>query len=189
MKTYLDPKVELIDGTYYDLAFYTWLKSREHVIRLEDGTKIKDKILDGIDDLYFDKLDKPNHNKNCIILLTSDDKYYLLCDTPRGVNQIDKFYVDDELVEYSSYRDRIMKMNLQYSNFDQYVFEIQGSALFRDILFNMNTVAQWAKSERFRVSTLSKDERLKEENYSIRSEEHTSELQSLTNLVCRLLLE
>lgn len=170
MKTYLDPKVELIDGTYYDLAFYTWLKSREHVIRLEDGTKIKDIILDGIDDLYFDQLDKHNHNKNCIILLTSDDKYYLLCDTPRGVNQIDKFYVDDELVEYSSYRDRIMKMNLQYSNFDQYVFEIQGSALFRDILFNMNTVAQWAKSERFRVSTLSKDERLKEENYPISSE-------------------
>src|SRR5258706_11797063 len=27
------------------------------------------------------------------------------------------------------------------------------------------------------------------ENYSHRSEEHTSELQSLTNLVCRLLLE
>src|SRR5258706_8735466 len=33
------------------------------------------------------------------------------------------------------------------------------------------------------------DVRLKREQLDVRSEEHTSELQSLTNLVCRLLLE
>jgi hypothetical protein len=63
-----------------------------------------------------------------------------------------------------------MKMNLQYSNFDQYVFEIQGSALFRDILYNINWNSQWATSLRFKVSTLDLETRLREEEYPISSE-------------------
>lgn len=173
MRTYLDPRVKLIDGTNYDLAFYTWLKSRKHVIKLEDGTKIKDIVLDGVDDLYFDHLDSRVGimSKLCIVFIVSDMDYYLLSDNP-GLKRrwINKFYVDNELVEYSSYREKIMKMNLQYNNFPQYTFEITGSALFRDLLFNMNTVAQWARSERFRVSTLNKEDRLLEENYPISSE-------------------
>ena len=56
MKKYIDPEVRLIDGTKYDLGFYTWLKSRRKVIKLEDGTQIDDVHIDGVttDDLYFD---------------------------------------------------------------------------------------------------------------------------------------
>src|SRR5437016_8120299 len=43
--------------------------------------------------------------------------------------------------------------------------------------------------ERFKLKQRQPDGSMTEREMSIRSEEHTSELQSLTNLVCRLLLE
>lgn len=173
MRTYLDPRVKLIDGTNYDLAFYTWLKSRKHVIKLEDGTKIKDIVLDGVDDLYFDHLDSRVGimSKLCIVFIVSDMDYYLLSDNP-GLKRrwINKFYVDNELVEYSSYREKIMKMNLQYNNFPQYTFEITGSALFRDFLYNINWSEAWACSNRFLFSVYNDVEVLDESMYPISSE-------------------
>lgn len=173
MKTYLDPNVKLIDGTNYDLAFYTWLKSRKHVIKLEDGTKVKDIVLDGLDDLYFDCLDsRVGMSRLCIVFVVSDTEYYLLSSNPgKRYRWINKFYVDNELVEYSSYRDRIVnKLNLQFNNFPQYAFEITGSALFRDFLYNINWSDCWSCSNRFIFSTLSDTEVLDESNYPIGSE-------------------
>jgi hypothetical protein len=159
MRTYIEPKVERIDGTEADLSFYVWLKSRMHVIRLKDGTPIKDVAIGCDMNTEFVKE----------LVFVTDEGDYFLSNKSSG-KFINEFYVDKELVEYATYRRKIMAMNLQYSNFDQYVFEIQGSALFRDLLFNINTVAQWARSERFRVSTLDKEARLKEENYPISAE-------------------
>lgn len=188
MRTYVDPNVKLIDGTVSDLSFYTWLKSREHVIKFEDGTPIKGVYLDGVtsDGLYFDEdfyniIFKYDESDRGMRLLVTKEDYKISekasKDTrihpsmrPNPKHHIYQFYVDNELVEVGEYRKRIMKMNLQYSNFDQYVFEITGSALFRDILYNINWNAQWARSERFRVSTLDLDTRLKEDSYPISSE-------------------
>lgn len=174
MRTYLDPKVNLIDKTQYDLAFYVWLKSRKHVIKMTDGTPIKDVELDGADRscLYFD-------DDYCIMFKGQDDSMYLLVpkikydlsSEYRRRHYIYQFYVDNELVDYKEYRKRIIeRLNLQFNNFPQYVFEITGSALFRDLLYNVNWNAAWARSERFRVSTLNKEDRLLEENYPISSE-------------------
>lgn len=161
MRKYVNPEVRLIDGTVGDLSFYTWLKSRRHVIKLEDGTKISDVIIqsDEIKFVYGDL--------ECVEIIPKSEYDNMQSPEPYFICQ---FYVDKELVEVEEYRKRIMKMNLQYSNFDQYVFEIQGSALFRDILYNINWNAAWARSERFRVSTLDLDTRLKEEEYPISSE-------------------
>lgn len=161
MRKYVNPEVRLIDGTVGDLSFYTWLKSRRHVIKLEDGTKISDVIIqsDEIKFVYGDL--------ECVEIIPKSEYDNMQSPEPYFICQ---FYVDKELVEVEEYRKRIMKMNLQYSNFDQYVFEIQGSALFRDILYNINWNAAWARSERFRVSTLDLETRLKEEEYPISSE-------------------
>lgn len=148
MKKYIDPKVELIDGTSVDLSFYVWLKSREHVLKNGYNKPVKVNI----------------HNLHNYLYFTGEDGVIDVLQP--GL----RFYVDKELVEYSEYHSRINKMNLQYANFNQYVLEITGSALFRDLLFNVNTIGQWAKSERFRVSTLSSEDRLLEENYPISSE-------------------
>jgi len=80
------------------------------------------------------------------------------------------FYVGDELVDRDKYYERILSMNLQYMNFYQYVFEIQGSCLFRDLLFNVNKVSQWAQSNRFLFSILDKDQVYNSANYFVSSE-------------------
>lgn len=59
-----------------------------------------------------------------------------------------------ETVPASEYRDRIFGMNLQYMNIPTFVFEIQGSVLFRDILYNLNNTGDWATSHRFEFSAL-----------------------------------
>lgn len=161
MRKYINPEVRLIDGTTGDLSFYTWLKSRRHVIKLEDGTKISDVIIqsDEIKFVYGDL--------ECVEIIPKSEYDNMQSPEPYFICQ---FYVDKELVEVEEYRKRIMKMNLQYSNFDQYVFEIQGSALFRDILYNINWNSQWATSLRFKVSTLDLETRLREEEYPISSE-------------------
>ena len=164
MKTYIDSKVKLIDGTKYDLSFYVWLKSRMHVIKLEDGTSVKDIVLDGVDELYFDD---PKFN----IVFITDDRFYLLIDKDsESSHYISRFYVDNELVDYKSYKSRINKMNLQYNNFPQYTFEIQGSALFRDLLYNINWSECWAVSNRFAFSVYNDIEVLDESMYPISSE-------------------
>jgi hypothetical protein len=161
MRKYVNPEVRLIDGTTGDLSFYTWLKSRRHVIKLEDGTQISDVIIQG-DEIKFIYGDL-----ECVEIIPKSEYDNMQSPEPY---YICKFYLDKELVEVEEYRKRILKMNLQYSNFDQYVFEIQGSALFRDILYNINWNAAWARSERFRVSTLDLETRLREEMYPISSE-------------------
>src|SRR5437016_7914202 len=55
------------------------------------------------------------------------------------------------------------------------------TTLFRSRLSELRSVSASRRGEQRRVSTRCRD--------VARSEEHTSELQSLTNLVCRLLLE
>ena len=158
MRKYIDPEVKLIDGTSVkDLGYYVWLKSRVHVIRTKQGEPIKDI------DLKYDEEDPYFPLK--IKFKLQDNREV----TP-GSDGFNEFYVGTDLEEYYSYRSKIARMNLQYANFDQYVFEITGSALFRDLLYNINTIAQWARSERFRVSTLDLDLRKEEESFPISSE-------------------
>lgn len=80
------------------------------------------------------------------------------------------FIVGDETVTKEEYYHRIDAMNLQYNNSEYMVFEINGSCLFRDILFNINKIAQWAESNRFLFSILGEDARFESENYKISSE-------------------
>lgn len=82
----------------------------------------------------------------------------------------DTFYVGGELVNKNDYRDRIIAMDLQYNSFDYYIFEIDGSCLFRDILFNIETVKKWATSNRFKFNLLSGDNLRNYSNYPVSSE-------------------
>ena len=66
----------------------------------------------------------------------------------------DLVHAGAETVSASEYRDRIFRMNLQYMNIPTFVFEIQGSVLFRDILYNLNNTGDWATSHRFEFSAL-----------------------------------
>jgi nucleoside 2-deoxyribosyltransferase len=139
VRKYLDPQVNLVEGTSTDLSYYIWLKSRQWVVS-EDRKGTKKFMLNSeFSDTWYRTI--PN-----------------------------EFYVGDEKVTNSDYRARIDRMNLQYNNFDQYVFEIQGSCLFRDILYNINKVAQWAQSNRFLFSILDENERFNSLNYAISSE-------------------
>src|SRR2546430_13570991 len=64
-----------------------------------------------------------------------------------------------------------------------------------DVLFDDlgKTYPRWGRSERARGQcrreTRAREETHQEKRFASRSEEHTSELQSQSNLVCRLLLE
>lgn len=82
----------------------------------------------------------------------------------------DEFYVGDEKVNKYEYLNRVDKMNLQYNNLEYQVFEITGSCLFRDMLFNINKVAAWAQSNRFLFSILGEDSREDEDNYMVSKE-------------------
>lgn len=81
-----------------------------------------------------------------------------------------KFKVGDEEVELLDYMARIDAMNLQYNNSQNYVYEIDGSCLFRDFLFNINKIAQWAQSNRFLFSILDENARYDSRNYHISEE-------------------
>lgn len=78
--------------------------------------------------------------------------------------------VGSEVVKISEYKKRVAHMGLQYNNFGQYVFKIHGSCLFRDILFNINKIAQWAESNRFLFSILDENEVYNSVHYYISSE-------------------
>jgi len=79
--------------------------------------------------------------------------------------------VGNEIIkDENEYKDRIFRMNLQYLNFPQLAFEIQGSVLFRDILYNINSSAQWATSLRFLFSTYDLSSGPSEDAYPISSE-------------------
>ena len=75
--------------------------------------------------------------------------------------------VGTEVVPVSEYRDRILKMGLQYTNIPTFVFEIQGSVLFRDVLFTLNKTGDWATSHRFEFSLF---ENFESTNYPVSSE-------------------
>lgn len=152
MRKYIEPNVSLIDGTSIDLAFYVWLKSREHV--LKNGYKKSVKV----------NISNDPFNSDYIYLSGEDGVIDIL---QPGL----KFYVDKELVEYEEYRNRVINgLGLQFNNFPQYVFEIDGSALFRDFLYTVNWANSWAVSNRFLFSTLSDEDVVKEESYPISGE-------------------
>lgn len=56
--------------------------------------------------------------------------------------------IDGDEVEISEYLHEIQKMNMQYNNMPFIIFEIEGSILFRDLLYNINKTSQWAVSQR-----------------------------------------
>lgn len=65
------------------------------------------------------------------------------------VNQVDGgVQIGSEFIKEEDYYDQIMKMGMQYNNIPYFVFEINGSILFRDLLYNINKFAQWAVSLR-----------------------------------------
>lgn len=64
----------------------------------------------------------------------------------------DMIHVGTEDIPVNEYKDRIIKMGLQYTNIPTYVFEIQGSVLFRDLIFTLNKTGDWATSHRFEFS-------------------------------------
>lgn len=82
----------------------------------------------------------------------------------------EEFKVGGEVINKNVYYDRVDKLNLQYNNFDSLVYRIEGSCLFRDILFNLNKVGQWAVSNRFLFSIIPLSDVPNEENYPISAE-------------------
>lgn len=106
-------------------------------------------------------------------LLTSDEvnlayniwlgsREHVITRTKNDITIGKEIYTDED-----AYKDKILKMGLQYSNFPTYSFEIQGSVLFRDVLFSINKSAQWATSLRFLNSTF---ESFESTNYPVSSE-------------------
>jgi len=83
-------------------------------------------------------------------------------------NEDEELVVGTENLSTRSYRNRIDEMNLQYNNFPSFVFEIEGSCLFRDILYTLNKTSQWSLSLRFLNATIK--DRLDPELYPICSE-------------------
>src|SRR5438034_8659343 len=67
------------------------------------------------------------------------------------------------------------------------------TTLFRSIFLASNPQGRWTRSELDCVNVFKQNRELFMDNlhgqFSIRSEEHTSELQSHSDVVCRLLLE
>jgi nucleoside 2-deoxyribosyltransferase len=139
---YVDPEVHLLNQLNAPhVGFFLWMKSRQWVVT-ELGPGTTSNFMTLFDVPYDGWLD----------------------------NVPEKFYVGKELVEKSEYLNRIEKMNLQYNNMDYYVFEIQGSCLFRDFLFNVSKIAEWAQSNRFLFSILDDKERYNEDCYWVSSE-------------------
>lgn len=73
---------------------------------------------------------------------------------------------NDDTSEIDYYR-KIMKMNMQYNNVPYFIFEIDGSILFRDLLYNINSSSQWAVSLRLMHSVY---DRTDINNYVVSSE-------------------
>src|SRR5688572_32676254 len=69
-----------------------------------------------------------------------------------------------------------------------YTTLFRSSVLLRVLLSEENTLPEWRNITHAHASTLMRAEVMRTLD-RIRSEEHTSELQSQSNLVCRLLLE
>lgn len=88
---------------------------------------------------------------------TNPDAGYMLWKMSKdSVVKEDGAYVTigEETLSQEDYRDRVLKMNMQYNNFPYFIFEIEGSILFRDLLYNLNKIAQWAVSLRLTHSVL-----------------------------------
>ena len=81
-----------------------------------------------------------------------------------------EFLVGTELVGKFEYLNRVNKMNLQFNNMETQIYEITGSCLFRDILFNINKISAWAQSNRFLFSILGDDAVYNEDNYAVSAE-------------------
>jgi nucleoside 2-deoxyribosyltransferase len=70
-------------------------------------------------------------------------------------------------ISIHDYFDEIMDMNMQYNNIPYFVFEVTGSILFRDILYNINKTSQWAESLRLKHSVINQHD---PSNFKISSE-------------------
>jgi len=105
------------------------------------------------------------------VILKNEDGSPMEIDESYTFNNLpDKFYVGDELVDRYEYAKRVAGMNLQYMGSPYYLFKIQGSCLFRDILYNINKGKCWSVSNRFLFSILGPDSVFNEENYPISAE-------------------
>lgn len=82
----------------------------------------------------------------------------------------EEFKVGSESVSKDKYLTRINCMNLQYNNMETYVYEINGSCLFRDFLYNISKIAAWAQSNRFLFSIYGPESIYDEDNYPVSSE-------------------
>lgn len=173
--TFVNPKVNLISGDNPFTGYDYWLKSREVITRsapwgkwigeeavLKDGYPYKL--------FYFDSLTikwLPVENRKTL----RDQRILAIISDPNDKNVTYSLYFKDIkeclIDNESGYRDRILKMSLQYNNFPTYTFEIDGSILFRDILYNINKVSQWAVSLRF-VNSVYKS--FNSTNYKVSSE-------------------
>lgn len=107
-------------------------------------------------------------------IITDEDGYHFMKDMElhdEWIEQIPyQFIVGGELVRLEDYYERINQMNLQYNNFEYMVFEVNGSCLFRDFLYNISEAAAWAESSRFLFSILDESEIYNSENYRISAE-------------------
>lgn len=104
-------------------------------------------------------------------ILRDKDGNKIPLDTMDQLSQLpEEYYVGNELVKDSEYRERVKYLNLQFNDFPHYIFEIEGSCLFRDLLFNINKSDSWSESNRFLFSILPDDALYDEANYKISSE-------------------
>jgi len=89
-----------------------------------------------------------------------NDGFDIWCESKSCTVKRYKKYVKigDEKVPIDKYFDDIMRMNMQYANMPYFVFEIEGSILFRDFLYNVQKCAQWATSLRLVQSVLPQDD-------------------------------
>lgn len=74
------------------------------------------------------------------------------CESKETIVKVDEpnkmVIVDGDEINISKYLHEIQKMNMQYNNMPFVIFEIKGSILFRDLLYNINKASQWAVSQR-----------------------------------------
>lgn len=74
------------------------------------------------------------------------------CESKSSIVEVDEpnglVVIDGDETKISDYLHEIQKMNMQYNNMPFIIFEIEGSILFRDLLFNVNKTSQWAVSQR-----------------------------------------
>jgi len=130
MSKYIQPSVKILHNTPTNLGYELWCESRETITKYNSDGSF----------WLGTELIIPDNNDHI-----DRDHYKQLFETTIRKSDKDSFKVRTQ----SNYFDRISKMSLQYNNFPYFVFEVNGSILFRDVLYNINKASQWAVSLRF----------------------------------------